>query len=272
MLRKNYTRYNGAMNPAVKARLIAINRDFYERCGLSFSATRQRIQPGVRQMLATLKGDESLLDLGCGNGELAHALAKRGYHGAYLGLDFSLSLLKDAEIHTKGFSAIFRQVDLTTWTKDEPFDAAPAPGASQGRRWKTDSLVLAPSSFDVVFCFAVLHHIPSDESRLGILEPAHQALKPHGRLILSNWQFLNSERLKARIQPWKAAGVSPSDVEPGDYLLDWRAGTKGLRYVHHFSEQELSDLARQAGFQVSQSFYSDGKGGKLGLYQIWDKK
>ncbi|HEY3476840.1 MAG TPA: hypothetical protein VGK56_19640 [Anaerolineales bacterium] len=55
-------------------RLIEINREFYTRFGEAFSATRHRIQPGVRRVLEMLQGDESILDLGCGNGELARAL------------------------------------------------------------------------------------------------------------------------------------------------------------------------------------------------------
>ena len=80
------------MNPGTAQRLVEINRDFYTHFGDSFSATRRRIQPGVRRVLARLKGDESILDLGCGNGELARELAKRGQRGPYLGVDFSLPL------------------------------------------------------------------------------------------------------------------------------------------------------------------------------------
>ena len=56
------------MNSAVAARLIELNREFYTRFGDSFSATRHRIQPGVRRVLEMLGGDEDILDLGCGNG------------------------------------------------------------------------------------------------------------------------------------------------------------------------------------------------------------
>src|SRR5215216_7216511 len=106
-------RYNRDMHPDTAKRLIEINREFYTRFGDSFSATRGRIQPGVRRVLETLRGGESILDLGCGNGELARELAKRGHVGPYLGLDFSLPLLRDAEAQSEGFSAKFVQADLT---------------------------------------------------------------------------------------------------------------------------------------------------------------
>ncbi|HET9911728.1 MAG TPA: class I SAM-dependent methyltransferase [Anaerolineales bacterium] len=238
------------MNSSTAACLIEINRDFYTRFGDSFSATRRRIQPGVRRVLARLKGEESILDLGCGNGELARELAKRGQRGPYLGVDFSLPLLQDADSQPEGFSARFLQADLTKLS------------AFNGQ-------LLASGSWSVITAFAVLHHIPSVELRLSLLRIVHRLLKEDGIFVHSNWQFLNSEKLKARIQPWEAASLSGAEVDAGDYLLDWRSGGKSLRYVHHFTESELEALARFSGFTVVETFYSDGDTGNLGLYQIW---
>ena len=238
------------MDSTTAARLIELNHDFYTRFGDSFSATRHRIQPGVRRVLGMLKGDESILDLGCGNGELARELAKRGQRGSYLGVDFSLPLLRDAEVQPEGFSATFLQADLTTLDKLSILD---------------DLL------FDFIFAFAVLHHIPSSDLRLNILKKIFQWLKPDGYFIHSNWQFLNSEKLKARIQPWDVVSVSESEVDAGDYLLDWRSGGQGLRYIHHFDENELSEMAKETGFKIKDVFYSDGETNNLGLYQMWQK-
>ncbi len=240
------------MNSSTAARLIELNRAFYDQFGDSFSATRGRIQPGVRRILNSLHGDESILDLGCGNGELARELARRGQRGPYLGLDFSLPLLQAAESQPEGFSASFRAVDLTR------FDTADCrlPGTA---RW---SLITA---------FAVLHHIPGEELRLDILRKIRELLNEDGRFVLSNWQFMNSEKWKARVQPWSLAKLDELDVDAGDYLLDWRRGGKGLRYVHHFSAEELYALAGKSGMRVSDSFVSDGEGGRLGLYQVWER-
>jgi hypothetical protein len=87
----------------------------------------------------------------------------------------------------------------------------------------------------------------------------------------SEWQFLNSPRLRDRLQPWQAIGLDEVDVEPGDYLLDWREGGTGLRYVHHFSLEELALLAEQTGFEIIETFHSDGENERLGLYQIWKR-
>jgi hypothetical protein len=123
--------------------------------------------------------------------------------------------------------------------------------------------------WSAITAFAVLHHIPSMDLRLNILRIVYRLLKTDGIFIHSNWQFLNSEKLKARIQPWEAAAISTSEIDTGDYLLDWRSGGKGLRYVHHFDERELNELAKAGGFRIMDTFYSDGERGNLGLYQVW---
>ena len=238
--------------------LIEINRDFYTRFGDSFSATRKRIQPGVRRVLDMLKGDESILDLGCGNGELARELAKRGHRGSYLGVDFSPPLLREAESQVEGFDARFMQVDITQ-----------LPAIGDRRRRGAVATLSVSGHWSLITAFAVLHHIPSTELRLNILRIVNPLLKKDGLFVHSNWQFLNSEKLKARIQDWSKAGLSANKVDPNDYLLDWRNGGKGLRYVHHFDAEELGELARASNFQVIDMFYSDGDGGKLGLYQGW---
>ena len=235
------------MNSATAARLLEINREFYNRFGDSFSATRQRLQPGVRKILDSIQEDDSVLDLGCGNGHFLHEISRRGHKQPLLGVDFSLPLLRNAE---SAPGVEFREVDLTK-----------LPVIS-------DQLLIT-NHWSLITSFATLHHIPSEQIRLDILQTAKKLLKPNGKFILSNWQFLNSEKLKARIQPWSRVGLSDQDVDEGDYLLDWRSGGEGLRYAHHFSGEELIGLADQAGFKVEAEFLSDGENSRLGLYQIW---
>jgi len=231
--------------------LIELNRHFYTDFGSAFSATRGRIQPGVRRIVDSLMGDEKILDLGCGNGELARALARAGHRAPYLGLDFSLPLLADAKLQPEGFTSEFRKVDLAKLSEI------------------SDQL---PADWSIVTAFATLHHIPSQKLRLNTLKTIHCLLADNGHFIHSNWQFMNSARLKQRIQPWDEIGLTTADVDENDYLLDWRSGGRGLRYVHHFDEGELIGLARSSGFEIIESFFSDGKEGNLAVYQKWQKK
>ena len=210
-----------------------------------------RLQPGVRRILTGLPIEARILDLGCGNGELWRALAESGHQGNYVGLDSSDELLQIAvssKPPSKRNSAIFIQADIsaTDWEAKLP-----------------------EIKFDVILAFAVLHHIPGGPLRSRILRTVHRLLAPGGVYIHSVWQFLNSARLQKRIQPWERIDLRREQVDSGDCLLDWRRGGYGLRYVHHFTDEELALLANMSGFHIESAFLSDGEGGKLGLYQIW---
>ena len=244
------------MDTETADRLVALNYRFYQSFAAPFSETRLRLQPGVTRLLEEIPLDARILDLGCGGGALAGVLAQRGQTGPYLGLDFSEELLEAAQISVELLEAskslageyAFKQVDLTdpTWAE-----------------------TLRPEPFDCILAFAILHHIPGTELRARLLTQIHKYLAPNGNLLLSNWQFLNSERLRDRIQPWERAGISADNVDAGDALLDWRRGGEGLRYAHQFTEAELAALAKETDFSIHDTFYADGEGGNLGLYQVW---
>lgn len=239
------------MDDATIRRLLDLNRQFYQTFARQFSATRQRLQPGVLRILQTIQADDQVLDLGCGNGEFARELARRNYQGEYTGLDQAAEFLAEAQRKLAGIPNFsFRWADLASPTWDQN---------------------LGKMFFDVILCLAVLHHIPGHALRAQILSAVRRLLSPTGCFIHSEWQFLQSERLVKRLQPWEQAGLQSDQVEPGDYLIDWRAGGSGLRYVHFFSEDELTSLASETGFEVWKTFRSDGEGGRLGVYQIWKR-
>jgi len=240
-------RYNLTMNSDIAKQLIQLNHKFYNEFGDEFSATRGRLQNGVMKILETIQEDESVLDLGCGNGLFLQTLSKRGHKSPLLGVDFSLPLLRDAE---SSGGVEFREIQLNQLSVNS-------------------EQLLITDNWSLITCFATLHHIPSHEIRLDILRTVKSLLKPDGRFILSNWQFLNSEKLKSRIQDWSKVGLTNQDVDENDYLLDWRSGGEGLRYAHHFSSEELHTLANQVEMRVEAEFLSDGENGKLGLYQVW---
>lgn len=241
------------MNPEVCQRLLQLNDQFYQTFASQFSATRQRIQPGVRKIMDSLPNPSRILDLGCGNGEFTRQLMVKAQRGKYIGLDNSPGLIQIArqslDMHNSpDFDIQFFQADLVS------------------PQWEAD---LADEQFDVICAFAVFHHLPGQTIRGDILTRLARRLAPGGVFIHSEWQFLNSPRLRERILPWATIGLANDDVEQGDYLLDWRSGGVGYRYVHHFSSSELQHLAGQTGFQIIDEFNSDGEGDQLGLYQIW---
>ncbi len=245
------------MKPETAQKLLNVNRQFYQTFANQFSATRQRIQPGVRKILERLPKEISILELGCGNGELPVQLSRKNHRGYYLGMDFSSPLLELAQeinqqvANKPSLEVQFRSADL----------ASP--------NWDAG---LSKNKFKYILAFAVLHHIPGEELRTQIMQKVRRLIEYNGLFIHSEWQFLNSPRLVARIQPWSRLGLSEIHVDPGDYLLDWRHGGSGLRYVHFFQMDELQQLAESCGFQVVETFYSDGLEKRLGIYQIWQAK
>jgi SAM-dependent methyltransferase len=238
-------------------RIHTINLKFYQSFAEQFAATRGRLQPGAQTILERIPASVAVLDLGCGNGLFVSGLRRRGHTGPYIGVDQSETLLRNAAESSNHPCARFLQLDLTDPAWVEKVQTA------------MDELHF--EAFDRAVGFAFLHHIPGADTRIRLLRAVASLLDPDGKAHLSTWNFMASARLRARIVPWQEVGLDAQDVEEKDYLLDWRRGGRGLRYVHHFDEQELEMLADQAGFGVVETFYSDGEGGRLGLYQTWVK-
>ncbi|MCD4802379.1 MAG: methyltransferase domain-containing protein [Anaerolineales bacterium] len=238
------------MKPETASRILSLNHQFYQSFAEDFSETRQRLQPGVLSLVNRFQSESSILDLGCGNGELARELARKDFSGSYLGTDFSSNLLQKAGLGIPAeFPAEFLELDLS----------------------ETDWSGLLPGTpFDVVLSFAALHHVPGHEGRKNVCNNIRRHISDQGCFFHSNWQFLRSPRLLRRIIPWNEAGFSEKDLDEGDYLLDWRRGGMGTRYVHHFTPEELSLLADESGFRIKESFFSDGKEGDLSIYQVWE--
>ena len=252
------------MDPSTADRLIELNREFYTTFGPAFAATRRRIQEGVRRALGSLPiQGGTWLDVGCGSGSLAVEWLRMILPAAYLGVDFSPALLAEAT------SAV--QSDLGYAQERVSFAQVNLANSN----WSSSLRSAAP--FAGAFAFAVLHHLPSDDLRARALRHIHNLLTADGWFVHSEWQFYNAPRLVERVLPWQTVGLDESQLDPGDTLLDWRyalpgqAEQRGLRYVHRFSPEELTALAHRAGFVVRETYESDGQGGRLGLYQIWQK-
>lgn len=68
-----------------------------------------------------LRGDEHILDLGCGNGLLTAKLAERVPKGKVVGVDSSSSMLEQAEKHSTD-NMEFRLMDMENMEIDDKFD------------------------------------------------------------------------------------------------------------------------------------------------------
>ena len=252
------------MRESVRQRLLEVNRHFYAQVAEPFDATRQQATPGLAAILPYFQGagkddlpgfgkpgrSEALgvLDVGCGNGRFARLLDEAGIACDYTGVDGSAELLALAEGANRDLATVrcrFVQGDLA--------DPAWADGLAHGR-------------WDRLLCAATIQHLPGYDLRLRLLRDFARLCQ--GTIVLSFWQFLSSERFRARLIDWPAVGLDEADVEEGDALLPWKQGVEATRYVHQVDEVELRRLAADAGLSVSHTFRADGKEGNLNLYAI----
>lgn len=230
-------------------KLLEINRIFYSQFSDDFSDSRSGDRLDLDPFRHYLSDGIRLLDIGCGNGRLAVALEKAGFALDYFGIDGSAELVAFANSQADSFQSVRAQFHVANLV---PFS------------WRGAISHYAP--FDVILSLAVLHHIPSFDLRSQIITEIRSLLKPGGIFVMSNWQFTHSDRLRKKIRDWSQVGLDPTQLDPDDYLLDWKRGGTGYRYVHLVTESEGVALARSAHMNVLTQFYADND---LNLYSIF---
>ncbi len=219
--------------------LNAINQRFYEIVAAEFDASRQQAWQGWDHLIEIIRAGPRpaptsfrVLDVGCGNGRFGVFLADHLGRDRlrYTGIDSSAALLDRAWAALSGINAQFEQRDLV----ELPLD---------------DSL----GAFDLVALFGVLHHVPGADRRLALMRSLAERVASGGLLAFSEWCFLDQPSLRARVIAWDAG----MQVEPGDYLLDWRRGTRAIRYCHAVDDAEHAHLIAAAGLSPLAEYRAD---------------
>jgi tRNA (uracil-5-)-methyltransferase TRM9 len=253
------------MDDSTITRLNQINQAFYRITADEFDQTRGRPWPGWVAMLPHLEALRdgrrdaagrppllAVLDVGCGNGRLGAFLAES---------------LPDAQLDDHGMDA---DVALLAHARTalEPFRAASAPVIVTLHLESRDIITAPPDSglYDLVALFGVMHHIPGGEQRRTFIRALADRVAPGGLLAFACWRFHEYARFRERIVPW------PDDlaehVEEGDYLLDWRRGTRALRYCHHVGDAEHAALVVSSGLTPVATYRADGRTGDANRYTI----
>jgi 2-polyprenyl-3-methyl-5-hydroxy-6-metoxy-1,4-benzoquinol methylase len=234
-------------------KLLRLNREFYATFTEPFAESRSLTDPALTSILPYIPKGARVLDVGCGNGRLAMLLDQERPGVTYTGVDAAPELVEVARAQAGqlGISTEFHILDISRPGWSDPFRG---------------------ESFDYIVILAVLHHIPSFKLRARALREIAELLAPRGRVLLSTWQFVDSERLRRKIVDWTEVGVPAGALEPGDYLLDWNRGGRGLRYCHLVNEVELRQLAAESSLSVRTTFRAGGREGNLSLFAVLDRK
>jgi 2-polyprenyl-3-methyl-5-hydroxy-6-metoxy-1,4-benzoquinol methylase len=122
--------------------------------------------------LCSISKQDKILDAGCGSGNHATRMAKKGYN--ITAIDFSESVLKIAQQNLIELNLLdkvtLQQEDLT-------------------------ALSFADNSFDIAYCWGVLMHIPDVETAIKEL---CRVVKPGGHIIISETNENSAEAFTRR--------------------------------------------------------------------------
>jgi SAM-dependent methyltransferase len=242
------------MHPVLVQKLISLNKQFYSEAGADFNNTRSYSWAGWEKLAETFSAEaftpQTILDLGCGNGRFFKFAQEHFSVNKYLGIDSSKELLQYARENFKGSAKYaFKELDFLS----QP----------QGLK--------ALGKYDLIVVMGVMHHIPGKDLRELLLKQLKVLLNQKGLLVITFWEFIANKQLAKKIVPWEAAGVDPGlllDLDPHDYLMDWKQGGVHYRYCHYYTEAETTNLFKAAGLHVKQQFQADGPGGKANLYYV----
>lgn len=132
--------------------------DTFEFDGQKYKAASKHQKEWGHDLISELSfsGNETVLDLGCGDGILTEQLSSLVPHGTVLGIDASVDMIKTAKMIQKN-NLQFACLNINE--------------------------IHFENTFDLIFSNAALHWI-KDHNRL--LKNAYKALKAHGKIL---WDF-----------------------------------------------------------------------------------
>jgi len=195
----------------------------YNLVAEQFSKTRFNVWEEMKFLIDYAKENDKVLDLGCGNGRLYPLLRQKG--AEYHGVDFSSKLIEIAMNKYK--EADFRVANAL-------------------------NLPFSSGFFNIVYSFAVFHHIPSKGLRIESLKEARRVLKEKGLLILTVWNLFPQKGIKMNIlKNFFKKLFFLSELDQRDFYFSFFGTAK--RYIHLFTKRELRMLLIESGFKVKET-------------------
>jgi len=220
--------------------LLKKTEEDYDRIAEHFSETRFSAWPEFLYFQKFIKKGNRVLDAGCGNGRLSEIVEKS--KADYLGVDISERIIEKAR----------EKYPKNKFEKKDILD-----------------LQFSEGEFDLVFCNAVLQHIPSQGYRILALENLFYILKPKGYLIMTNWNLWQKWNRSLVLKYALKKILSGGDLDLGDIFRPWK-DPKGKvlaeRYLHAFTARKLANLLKLARFKIIENYYSF-QNNKVGLFK-----
>lgn len=289
------------MNRTFATQLIELNNRFYSSHASSFSETRQAPWPGWVQTMdialkqldvAGLDRPLRLLDLACGNMRFENfvsrgVLSAKGVAAGgakanascpieFYGIDSCENLAIDERGHARAIPNLhFAEMDVL----QELLSRNPA---------CHDEPLFDTPQVDVSVCFGFMHHVPSCELRVRVLDALVRQTRPGGIIAISFWEFMNDVRMEKKALRAEARaeltppfdGYDSAQFEPGDHLIGWQNDPRAYRYCHHFDDQQITDLVRgvrafypcdRAPVRELKRFHADGRSGNMNRYVVFKR-
>lgn len=248
------------MTPDTIRRLNQLNLDFYHITAAHFSVTRshpwegwQKLVAPISAVIERLNRPVRVLDLGCGNGRFATWLSQTWptTYFAYHGVDGAEQLLKECQSLRLPF------VHVTTHQHDIV------------EALLQRETFLSERTFDLVVAFGVVHHLPGDVTRQRFFELLRRKLTKSGLAVVSVWQFDHLPQLLERQREPREFDLS--ELDKGDFLLDWQRGVSAVRYCHLLKKAAAKQLVEESNLHLRHSFSADGSDDETNLYLLLEK-
>src|SRR5690348_13060187 len=94
----------------------------WNAAGYTHIAKLQEVMAAEVLALLTVRGDERVLDLGCGNGKVTAEIAARVTQGSVIGVDASAEMISFANEHFSRLNLRFETCDIRQLGYSEEFD------------------------------------------------------------------------------------------------------------------------------------------------------
>lgn len=229
----------------------------YNEIAEEFSATRKMMWPELADLDKYARAGDKVLDIGCGNGKLFNYFSAADKRFSYFGIDISEKLIGLAKAIAQ--KSIYENENRLSVAEFKTFDGM--------------NISYPDNSFDVIYCLAVLPHLPGRETQVKFLENIRKSAKPGAKLILTCWNLWQPKFIKYQAKMIvnciidKILGKGQYDW--GDFYIPWKKrGVEPIsRFYHAFTVSELNSILKKAGWEVEEIGYKErGEKRKFNLF------